>query len=238
MRPLTLLVLIVAFGVACSGDEDNLVANEVVSDIPWPSRETSRYRLLQGDDFKGSGELSIEQRDGVLVLTQDFEIPDEEVTDGVAVELDPDTLRPKTVQRTIDGPEGERRCEATYREGGVTVEQRAGEDERTDELDLPKQHYDSWSDLILWRTLEFFEGEELRYVDVLSCSLAKPDVLSVVLKVKEIEEVTVPAGTFQAWRLDIRSGGKTQRAWFADDEARTLVRYDNGDLVFELESIN
>lgn len=238
MRPLTLLILIVALGFACSGGEDNLVARDVVSDIPWAARETSRYRLLQGDDFKGNGELNIEQRDGVLVLTQDFKIPDEEVTDSVAIELDPETLRPKTVQRTIDGPEGERRCEATYSEGGVTIEQRAEEDERTDTLDVPAQHYDSWSDLILWRTLEFFQGQELKYVDVLSCSLAKPDVLSVVLKVKEIEEVTVPAGTFQAWRLEVRSGGRTQKAWFADDDARTLVRYDNGDLVFELESIN
>ena len=55
---------------------------------------------------------------------------------------------------------------------------------------------------------------------------------------KEKEEVEVPAGTFQAWRLEIRSGGRTQKAWYADDGPRTLVRYDNGDLVFELESIN
>jgi hypothetical protein len=59
-----------------------------------------------------------------------------------------------------------------------------------------------------------------------------------VLKVKAIEEVTVPAGTFRAWRLEIRSGGRTQKAWYADDARRTLVRYDNGDLVFELESID
>jgi hypothetical protein len=56
--------------------------------------------------------------------------------------------------------------------------------------------------------------------------------------VKEKEDVQVPAGNFQAWRLEIRSGGRTQKAWYADDARRTLVRYDNGELVFELESIN
>ena len=63
-------------------------------------------------------------------------------------------------------------------------------------------------------------------------------MLPVVLKVKKTEEITVAAGTFEAWRLEIRSGGRTQKAWYANDEQRTLVRYDNGDLVFELESIS
>ena len=214
------------------------MASDVVSAIPWTAPETARYRLLQGDDVKGSAELQIEEGGGALVLRQNFNIPDEDVTDSVLVEVDPETLRPKIVERTIDGPEGRRQCEAVYGDGVVTIEQRTEEDERTDTLSVPEQHYDSWSDLFLWRTLDFFEGQELKYVDVLSCSLAKPDLLPVVIKVKETEEVTVPAGTFQAWRLEIRSGGRTQKAWYANDERRTLVRYDNGDLVFDLESIN
>ena len=238
MRRVLFLVPLVVFAIACSGDSDELVARDVVSDIPWSAPETARYRLLQGGDVKGSGELSIEESGSTLVFNQSFEIPDEEVTDSVSVETDPDTLRPTIVQRTIDGPEGARECEATYKARGVTIVQKAEEEERTDELDVPAQHYDSWSDLFLWRTLDFFEGHEVKYVDVLSCSLAKPDLLSVVLKIKRMEEITVPGGTFQAWRLEIRSGGRTQKAWYADDAARTLVRYDNGDLVFELESIN
>ena len=173
-------------------------------------------------------------------MTQSFAIPDEEITDVIEAQVASETLRPRAVERTIDGPEGKRECGAEYSptENSVTVFQRAGTDERTDVLEVPPEHYDSWSDLFLWRTIEFFEGNEVKYVDVLSCSLAKPDLLSVVLKVKEMEEVTVPAGTFQAWRLEIRSGGRTQKAWYADDDRRTLVRYDNGDLVFELESID
>lgn len=211
---------------------------EIVSEIPWTGPETFKYRLLQGDDVKGSGALTLSVTSSTFVMEQAFEIPEEEVTDSISAEVEADTLAPRKVERVIDGPEGERRCEATYAENTVTVEQRAGEDERTDTLSVPTPHYDSWSDLFLWRTIEFFEGQELEYVDVLSCSLAKPDVLSIVLKVKEKEEVEVPAGTFQAWRLEIRSGGRTQKAWYADDERRTLVRYDNGDLVFELESTN
>jgi Protein of unknown function (DUF3108) len=239
VRRLSTVLLIGTFvALACAGREEDLVASEIVTEIPWTGPETFKYRLLQGDDVKGSGALTLSVTSTTFVMEQAFEIPEEEITDSISAEVEADTLRPRRVERVIDGPEGERRCEATYAENSVTVEQRAGEDERTDTLTVPTPHYDSWSDLFLWRTIEFFEDQELKYVDVLSCSLAKPDILSVVLKVKEKEEVEVPAGTFQAWRLEIRSGGRTQKAWYADDEPRTLVRYDNGDLVFELESTN
>jgi hypothetical protein len=230
--------LSLALLAACSGDSDELVAQDVLSAIPWSAPETAHYRLLHDDDTKGSGELKIEMRGDVFVLAQTFDIPDQKVTDTVQLEADAQNLRPKVVQRTIDGPEGKRDCTATYEGNDVTVEQQAKDENRRDQLTVPAQHYDSWSDLFLWRTLKFFEGEELKYVDVLSCSLTKPDLLPVVLRVKSMEEVSVPAGTFQAWRLEIRSGGRTQKAWYADDAARTLVRYDNGDLVFELESLS
>jgi len=233
--PFVLPLLLLA---ACSGGSDELVAQDVLSEIPWSVPETTQYRLLHDDDTKGSGELKIAMQDGALVLTQNFDIPDQSITDTIRVEADPQNLRPEIVQRTIDGPEGKRECKATYSGNEVTVVQQAKDENLTDRLAGPGQHYDSWSDLFLWRTLKFFEDEELRYVDVLTCSLTKPDLLAVVLKVKSREEVTVPAGTFQAWRLEIRSGGRTQKAWYADDAAQTLVRYDNGDLVFELESMN
>ena len=238
MWRIILLTLALSVVAACSGGSDELVAQDVLSAIPWSAPETAHYRLLHDDDTKGSGELRIEAREGSLVLAQNFDIPDQKITDTIQVEADAQNLHPKVVQRTIDGPEGKRDCTATYRGNDVTVEQQAKDENRRDQLAVPAQHYDSWSDLFLWRTLKFFEGEELKYVDVLSCSLTKPDLLPVVLRVKSMEEVTVPLGTFQAWRLEIQSGGRTQKAWYADDAARTLVRYDNGDLVFELESLS
>ncbi|TMG03739.1 MAG: DUF3108 domain-containing protein [Chloroflexi bacterium] len=237
MQRILPLILTLVLLAACSGS-DELVAQDVLSQIPWSTPETAHYRLLHDDDAKGSGELKIAMQDGALVLAQTFDIPDQKIADTVQLQADAQNLRPKVVQRTIDGPEGKRDCTATYEGNSVTVEQQAKDENRRDNLSVPAQHYDSWSDLFLWRTLKFFENEELKYVDVLTCSLTKPDLLPVVLQVKSVEEVSVPAGRFQAWRLEIRSGGRTQKAWYADDAAHTLVRYDNGDLVFELESLS
>ena len=223
-------------GLACGGETIVLSGRDVVSTIPWTPPETARYRLLDGDKVRGSGVLSIEAEGDTLIFRQRFEFPDQEITDDISVLTDALSLRPRSVERVIDGPEGERRCQVEYAGGVAIVEQRSEKDERTDRLGVPARSYDSWSDLFLWRTLAFAADYEATYSDILTCSLAKPQLLSVALKVKGVETVSVPAGTFQAWRLEIRSGGRTQKAWYADDAARTLVRYDNGDLVFELES--
>ena len=86
--------------------------------------------------------------------------------------------------------------------------------------------------------IDFREGYEATYADVLTATLAKPQVISQTLKVTGTETVEGPAGTFQAWRLEIRSSGLTQKAWYADTEKRPLVRYDNGSQVFELISMD
>lgn len=237
MRRLVAFALLTLFATACAASEE-IVAQDVVFEIPWGTKESAHYRLLQGDDVVGSGVLSVEVNSGVLIVEQAFDIPREEVTDEIRVLADASTLRPSSVARQIDGPEGKRICQATYEGSLVTVVQHSNEDDRTDELSVPEKSYDTWTDLFLWRTLPFREGLDIKYAGVLSCSLAKPDLLSEVLKVEGLETVSVPAGAFEAWRLEIRSGGRTQHAWYANDDERTLVRYDNGDLVFELESID
>jgi hypothetical protein len=237
VRSVAAITVLAALAAACGEDGSSFPASgDIISTTPWNVPESATYRLLDGDDVVGSGVLSIGRDGDALVLRQAFEIPGEEITDDVTVMADPATLRPSLVARAITGPEGQRRCLATYSDTDVTVEQESVQGQRTDELELPAAAYDTWADLFLWRTLAFGQDLELGYRDVLTCSLARPEVLSVVLKIKRIEDVSVPAGDFRAWRLEVRSGGRTQKVWYADDPARTLVRYDNGDLVFELES--
>lgn len=221
--------------LACSGGGSSTLSGAgVLGQIPWTVPETAVYRLLDGKNEIGSGVLSIDQEGQGVLFSQKFDIPKQKITDEVSVLAAADTLAPSSVARRISGPEGDRTCQATYEGSTVTVEQASKEGQRTDRLDVPVRSYDTWTDLFLWRTLAFAPGFEARYSDVLTCSLAKPDVLSVVLSVKGRETVDVPAGTFETWRLEIRSGGRTQKAWYDVAPPHTLVRYDNGQLVFEL----
>jgi len=238
VRRALLLLAPLALAAACGGASAPLSSPIVVGSIPWTPPERAVYRLLDGDEAIGTGELLLEERDGALLVSQRFAFPERGLSDEVSVLVDGATLRPQRVDRLIDGPEGQRVCQAEYAGNTAIVEQRAGDEQRRDELTVPTRSYDSWADLFLWRTLPFAEGYEATYQDVLTCTLARPQILKVALAVKGVETVTVPAGAFQTWRLEIRSGSRTQRAWYTADEARTLVRYDNGDLVFELEELD
>jgi hypothetical protein len=173
---------------------------------------------------------------GNSAFTQEFDFPNRDITDDVEALANASTLAPATVTRAIDSPDGARNWDVAYDGSEVTVVQSTDDDERTDTIDIPQTSYDTWTDLFLWRTIDFREGYEVRYQAVVTADFAKPDVISIVLKVTGLETVTVPAGTFDAWRMEIRSGGRTQKAWIANDAERTLVRYDNTELVFELES--
>ena len=58
-----------------------------------------------------------------------------------------------------------------------------------------------------------------------------------VLEVKGVEHVTVPAGSFEVWHLEVSSDGTDQDAWYSTEDSRVLVKYDNGPQVFELTSV-
>ncbi|MDP2673502.1 MAG: DUF3108 domain-containing protein [Dehalococcoidia bacterium] len=219
----------------CKSETTSLSGEAIVSDIPWPASEEAHYRLMDGDDEKGSGILTIDSEGGRVTFRQAFE--SENFKDETEASADSATMEPQSVQRVIDGPDGERRWEVLYEGGVAKVVQHSEDDERQDNLSVPTRSYDSWTDVFLWRTMGFRDGYEASYSDVLSATLARPQVISQTVRVKGKETVVVPAGTFEAWRLEIRSDDGSQEAWYADTATRPLVRYDNGSLMFELLSL-
>jgi hypothetical protein len=222
---------------ACGAGSEPLEANDVVFSIPWPGSETAVYRVTQ-DDIEGACTLTIEQDGDATVFSQDCAA--EEFTDTASVVADAETMRPRSTERTITGPEGEVVCDATYDGSTLTAHWTSPDDERENTLDVPQVSYDTWSDLFLWRTINFGEGYDRRYIDVSSCTnpRAKPELVGIRLRVTETEQVEVPEGIYDTWRLEIRSEGHTQDAWYSTGEDRRLVKYDNGDQVFELVSID
>lgn len=222
--------------LACTDGSEPLVANDVVSSIPWGESEVTTYRVTQ-DDIEGECVLSIAEDVANVSLGQECE--GEGFTDVVSFVADAETLQPVSTLRTITGPDGEVTCEATYEASSVTARWVSPDDERENDLAVPEPSYDTWGDLFLWRTIAFAEGYDRHYVDVASCNnpRKKPELVGIRLTVDGIEEVAVPQGTYEAWHLRIRSEGHTQHAWFSTGDDRLLVKYDNGDQVFELASI-
>jgi hypothetical protein len=229
------LLLIAGALLACE-TEPELKSNDIVFAIPWTTPESNLYRVLDDEDEEvGTMELKIEEEpSGGLLFTQYFDFPDRGFVNEALVIADDAELQPMTSAFRIVGPEGNLQCEAEY-EGSQVVIHRVGEDgERTDELDVPQVAYDSWTDLFLWRTVEFVEGREYEYADILSCTVARSQRLAQKLSVQATEEIEVPAGTFEVWKMEIEGGERDQQAWFSTDEDHRLVKYDNGEQTFEL----
>jgi len=231
--------LLLLAAAACEEEDITPLSDSgpVLGSIPWTTPETATYNVRQGDTV-GKGTFQILEGVDSLVFIQNYDIRDNEVTDEITAEADPETLRPVRVRRVTTDPDFKRDCTATYAGGTVTVVQKDEGDENTAEVSVPSTHYDSWTDIFLWRTIEFKEGFETRYADVLSCNPRESEVITVSLEVKGVEHVTVPAGSIEVWHLKIDSGGSTQDAWYSTDDSRILVKYDNGPQVFELTSLD
>jgi hypothetical protein len=216
---------------ACSSSRSGPPASDVAGPAPWPDAESLDYKLVNdaGKEL-ARGTLSVAALGATTKLSQKFE--SETTADSIDVIVDSKTLKPVSSVRTIDNenPDDEDLIEVTYTEAGASV--KVGD--RQTGLSVPEHAYDNDTSLFLWRTLPFADGYEASYVTIITNRRNRQDV---VLNVRGKESVTVPAGTFECWRLEISTENARQVAWYADTPSRPLVKYDNDrDVIFELTS--
>jgi Protein of unknown function (DUF3108) len=233
-RLLFLLSALLLLAGACA-QQEHVTSRDIIAKIPWTAPETDSYRVLDGNGKEvGAAQLKIEKNGANLRLTQHYDYPGSGYVNDSVVIVDPTGLQPVSTNYTLNGPNGNVTCEGHFSAGQVAAHRVGQDGERNDTLDIPAIAYDSWSDLFLWRTIDFSQGFGTDYADILSCTLDKTQKIGVTLNVKAEEQVTVPAGAYDTWRLEIDSGGSTQKAWYTTDAAHTLVKYDNGNQTFEL----
>ncbi|MGQ9572763.1 MAG: DUF3108 domain-containing protein [Dehalococcoidia bacterium] len=226
-------------GLACAGEQAG-PTEDIVSAIPWSIGEECSYSILDSDgEWRGSGVLRIEGENGRLRLVQHYQSV--EFDDRSSLVVDNKTLKPISGERVISGEEGELRIEVRYTNGTVEVERTATEDSkqehRTDTLAVPEHAYDWASSLFLWRTVALRHDYEASYFNMATSVVRKPQRIRVTVRVVGQETVEVPAGIFRTWRLEIRSSGTKQTAWYDTGGTHPLVKYDSGDVGFLLESI-
>ena len=223
--------LLVAF-VASGCGEEGVETQHIVSVIPWASNEEAHYRLEERDgEERGGGVLAVERRGDTYRLT--LRLRDNGNSDESEVVVDAESLKPLSVRRVIVGDDSQDVVEATYVvEGSVLIDARSDGDETKTSLRVPEHPYDSESSLFVWRTLPFQEGFEATY-NTIDVNLRERSLVTVTVVGRETVEV--PAGTFEAWRVEIRSGDIRQVAWYGADRRRHLLKYDNSWLLFLLE---
>jgi hypothetical protein len=240
--PLTFVVGALLLGVlaaACAttgGDDDE---GAVPGRIPFGCGEIARYSLEEIDGTRvATGTLETRCEGDAWLLTQHYTAAgaaEGDVVDASQVVAHITTLAPASSSREATRDGEVERWDAAYTadRSAVTftrVEPDGDSDER--ELRLRENAYDNESALWLWRALPLDEEYDERYVSV---SAVSRNQITVRLTVVQQERIEVPAGTFETWRLQVRSGRATRVAWIGIDPPYPLVQWDNGDQIFLLE---
>jgi hypothetical protein len=218
------LLLVVALLAACSKE----VTTEVFPvSHPLPVHEEAHYTLVDSKGGKvGAATLTIApEGDGLrLGIAYDFG-PTQQDTSGVSVQRD--SMKPLRSDRTVVDGDKRHVTHAEYANEKVTVVFNDGGRDQTREAKISDSAYDNLESLFLWRTIDMSVGREARYTNVVVDP--KHGTISRALatvRVDAHEEVRLPSGPVQAWRVSFTSAGTTNTAWYRDDETRALLRYE------------
>jgi hypothetical protein len=204
--------------------------------VPWTGPEQARYILLDRNNGKeaGRGTLEIADKNGQYEFSLKFQNGKD--YDNSTVLVDSKTLKPISVHRdrSVKGKEKEIKAAYDRVKNVVTITEITKSGERPVPLRLKDNYYDNDSSLFLWRTIPFVVGFEAAYHTIVTGS---GEQQLVHIGVRRKERITVPAGTFDTWRLEIQAEGVKQVVWYADTPTHPLVQYDNSLQFFQATSL-
>lgn len=226
------------------GDTERIFAAPV-----WTGEERMEYQLRRRDPIEGYCTYITEPGPDQSTLTTDC-VDAEGVghSDDTVAIVDAQTLEPISSERIRIDLDLETRNEhrGTYhppedvvislKRSDLSGEDDLEEYEADRELPQPTDDapepgwYDETSLFWLVRGIPLEEGFEGRYANV-NIGIAR--VVGADVEVEGVEEVTVPAGTFQAWSIRVDSS-ITNRFWVDVEAPHRVVRARLEDTTFEL----
>ena len=190
-----------------------------LGEAPWRDGERTIYDVL-GRDGQRVGEATwtwMREGDGWLLgYRSDLS---GSVTEG-ETHLAADLL-PERGWRASGG----RRVEAEYGDDTVVITTTAADGTTTTrEVDRKATTLDNEQTLQTQRALPLAADYRTGYSNLVAASGAQ---VAMTISVVGREQVTVPAGTFAAWRVEMRSGSATHDAWYSVEAPHLLLRYVN-----------
>ena len=228
----------------------------IFAEAPWTGPERLHYNLLERDELEGTCVLETvpEIEPGVTELRRHCQDAEEgRYRDNGTARVDSTTLRPfSSLRVVIDLVEGNsREFATTYRpaDGVVRFESQqfdGGAEEPSDSLEAERElpepsenlpqpgWYDDEELLWLLRGIPLREGFEGSFTNV---NASTGRVFGADVTVEEREEVEVPAGTFQTWKIRIQTSTVTQLIWVDQEAPHRLIRARIERLTYELTAV-
>jgi hypothetical protein len=201
---------------------------------PWKDGEVASYDWQDKKGNKvGTSELSYQKDGNAWVLSAVDAFPGQ-VDQTAKVRVDAGTLAPLGEEKTIKASGTDATINTTYQNGKLDIKAKANGKDQAATVDVPANAIDNDQLLATLRALPFAANYELKTVIVNGANATK---VNATLRVLSQEEVTVPAGKINAWKVEMDFGQTKQSAWYAADAAHALVQYDNGSIVMVLTGV-
>lgn len=181
------------------------------------------YLLTAGTDENGALEWVLERSVDSLGLQE-----------SITVKMSDAGFRPKSAYLERSDREGSERVDAQYNSGQVDMELTTRRNVTTvQRVSVPSDARDMVTMPMILRGLPLASG----YATQLNLFLPIAAQLErVTVRVTGEEEITVPAGTFTTYAVDVESGDAVSKLWFAQAAPHQLIKYQDGrnKAVFEL----
>ena len=219
--PLAVLLTLMAIGIGIMAYTEGDPRRAIRPDPPWQPGEISR---LEARDPGGqpllTWELGVESRGSQTVLISDREAAG--FHERSAVATDHRTLIPARTEFERESVEGRVNYVAEYGSEDVTIRADLPRGHEEAAVKLPERpFYDAEQLVMVIRALPLYDNFRGALRSVVTRAGVQDNV---ILRVRGRESVSVPAGHFETWRVDI--AGTDQSAWIAVARPHQLVRYE------------
>ena len=196
-------------------------------EMPWLAGERAVYRITDIDgNYAGTATYTLGQSSAEQ-WTFVRETLAQGTTEVVAVEMGVADLRPVQSMLIRTSANGRQRAASTYTRGQVDIELESEQNIVTYERqNVPTDARDQRTLLLLARALPLEQGYATR---VNSFYPIRGQMERVTIVVVGEEEVSVPLGRFETWRVDLANPRHKTAAWYSKSAPHTLVKYVDGE---------
>ena len=224
-----ILNLLILSALAACGGNANIQALRF-NGAPWADGEVSVYEVTDlNEQYAGTAQFTIiaggdQVSESGWTIYRVINAQGE--TEMVEVQVDTKSLRPKFASLMRTKEDTSQRVETIYDGSQADLTLTTDMDVTTYErINIPSDARDQRTLLQLVRALPL----ESRYATRISSFLPITGVLQrVVLSVSGQEQVSVPAGSFQTWHIQIDEGEIQSEAWVHTERPYQLIKFIDG----------
>lgn len=235
------IALITAVGLilaGCAGEpapEPEPVSG-IVSGIPWSDRELASYVIQDYEGNKiGIVGLTIAREMGDTYILKQFYGVEQQVTSILTmVKVRADNLKPVSGRVAFAHISPAPIISYKYEDSVLSIAITTEDEPKHTVMDVPEDAYDDNALFFLLRAIPFKVGYTASFTNMITVSAQK---YAVTITVVDEEEIQVPAGSFDAYKIELTMAGEKKYLWYGKDKPHYFLKQDDGSSVIVLEEI-